>query len=194
MNKIIENMMGRRSVREYKEEQINQEELDAILLAGSYAPSGMNMQSWKFTAIQNKEMRSRVNQTIRKTLLTIPVVDETHPYVASLIKKAEMEDAEFLYHAPTYVIVSNLPDNGNSMADSALAIGNMMLAAHSIGVASCWLNQLPGLTDMPEIKALLKELEIPEDHKVFGSFVLGYAKKDLPLAPPRKKGVINKIV
>jgi nitroreductase len=186
MNAVIENMITRRSIRAFKADQITEEDLNTILLAGSYAPSGMGMQSWKFTAIQNAATMKKVNEAIRQTLLTVPVTPETHPYVLSLIKKAEDENADFLYHAPTYILVSNLKDNGNSMADSALAIGNMMLAAHSLGIGSCWLNQLPGLTHMPLIRQLLTDLGIPENHIVYGSVVMGYAAGEAPLAAPRK--------
>ncbi|AEY67265.1 nitroreductase family protein [Clostridium sp. BNL1100] len=186
MNSIIENMLTRRSIRNYKKEQISAEDLNRILLAGSYAPSGMGMQSWKFTAIQNSDTMKKVNEAIRQTLLTIPVVSETHPYIVSLIKKAENENSNFLYNAPTYIIVSNLKDNGNAMPDSALAIGNMMLAAHSLGIGSCWLNQLPGLTNMPLIRELMTDLEIPENHIIYGSVVMGYAAEKSEPAAPRK--------
>ncbi len=186
MNKIIENMLTRRSIRNYKNEQISVEDLNTILLAGSYAPSGMGMQSWKFTAIQNADTMKKVNEALRQTLLTIPVVAETHPYIVSLIKKAEDENSNFLYNAPTYIIVSNLKDNGNAMSDSALAIGNMMLAAHSLGIGSCWLNQLPGLTNMPLIRELMTELGIPENHIIYGSVVMGYAAVEPAQAAPRK--------
>ncbi len=186
MNNIIENMLTRRSVRNFKKEQISVEDLKTILLAGSYAPSGMGMQSWKFTAIQNTDTMKKVNEALRQTLLTIPVVAETHPYIASLIKKAEDVNSNFLYNAPTYIIVSNLKDNRNAMPDSALAIGNMMLAAHSLGIGSCWLNQLPGLTNMPLIRKLMTDLEIPENHIIYGSVVMGYAAEEPDPASPRK--------
>jgi nitroreductase len=72
------------------------------------------------------------------------------------------------------------------MPDSALAIGNMMLAAHSLGIGSCWVNQLPGLTHMPLIRELLTELDIPENHVVYGSVVMGYPANDPKPADPRK--------
>ncbi len=186
MNKIIENILTRRSVRSFKNEQISVEDLNTILLAGSYAPSGMGMQSWKFTAIQNEDSMKKVNEAIRQTLLTIPVVAETHPYIVSLIKKAEDENSNFLYNAPTYIIVSNLKDNTNAMPDSALAIGNMMLAAHSLGIGSCWLNQLPGLSNMPLIRKLMDDLGIPDSHIIYGSVVMGYAAAEPASAAPRK--------
>lgn len=108
----------------------------------------------------------------------------------SLVEKAKDESSNFLYHAPTFIIVSNLKDNGNSMPDSALANGNMMLAAHSLGIGSCWLNQLPGLTHMPLIRELLSDLDVPVNHIVYGSVVMGYAAEEPKQAAPRKN-VVN---
>lgn len=190
MNSILNNIMTRRSVRAYKREQIPKEDLQTILMAGSYAPNGMGLQSWRFTAIQDPAVLKKVNEAIRQTLLSIPVVAETHPYVVSLIEKAKDVNADFLYQAPTFILVSNLKDDGNSMPDSALAIGNMMLAAHSLGIGSCWLNQLPGLTHMPLIRELLDKLGIPKNHIVYGSVVMGYAAGEAKPAALRKD-VIN---
>lgn len=170
MNKVIENILTRRSIRKYQDRQIKVEELEQILLAGSYAPSGMNMQSWKFIAIQNKEVLKEVNEAIRQTIL----LNKDNPYYERLLEKAKDEKSNFLFNAPTYVIVSNLKDNPNAMADSALAIGNMMLAAHSLGIGSCWLNQLPRLCQYSPMREFLSKIGVPEDHLVFGSFTLGY--------------------
>lgn len=184
MNPIMENILTRRSVRSFRKDQISEKDLDTILLAGSYAPTGMGMQSWKFTAIQKPETIRKVNEAMRQTLLSLS--PETHPYYAKLIQKAQDEQADFLYGALTYIIVSNLIDNSNSMADCALAIGNMMLAAHSLGIGSCWLNQLPRLSDMPLIRKLLTDLSIPEDHTVYGSVAMGFPAEEPRPAAPRK--------
>lgn len=180
MNEVINNMLTRRSIRSFTEDQISEQDLKTILMAGSYAPSGMGLQTWKFTAIQKTDMIVKVNETIRKALLSIPIVEETHPYIVKLIEKAKDENTNFLYQAPTYIIVSNLEENGNAMADSALALGNMMLAAHSLGIGTCWLSQLPRLGHLPQIRELLTELNIPKDHSVYGSLAVGY-----PLGEPR---------
>lgn len=186
MNNVIENILTRRSIRAFKEKQISEDDLNTILIAGSYAPNAMGIQNWKFTAIQNADTLKKVNNAIRKTLLSIPVTPETHPYVVNLIEKAQHENEDYLYNAPTFIIVSNLKDNGNSMPESALAIGNMMLAAHSLGIGSCWLNQLPGLTHMPLIHKLLSDLDVPANHIVYGSVAMGYAKDEPKPAAPRK--------
>lgn len=76
------------------------------------------------------------------------------------------------------------------MPDSALAIGNMMLAVHSLGIGICWLNQLAGLTHMPLIRELLNDLYIPVTHIVYGSVVMGYAAEE-PKPASQRKDVIH---
>ncbi|EJF42303.1 MAG: nitroreductase family protein [Clostridium sp.] len=189
MNPVMENILTRRSIRSYEERQIPAESLDQILLAGTYAPSGRSLQTWKFTAVQNPQVLARINAALREALRTVSVGPDTHPYVARLKPKAEREDSEFLFHAPTYVIVSNDRQNVNALADSAVAMENMMLAAHSFGIGSCWLNHLPGLTHHPVILSLMAELDIPDHHDIYGTLALGWPKKSSPAAGPRKDAI-----
>lgn len=186
MNAVMENILSRRSVRAYQSRQIPLEDLQTILFAASYAPNGMGLQAFRFTAIVNKATIRKVNEAIRKTLLNIPIGEQNSAYMNSLIERAKDENAEFLYHAPTYVIASGPRDNRTSRADCALALGNMMLAAHSLGIGSCWLNQLPGQTNAPHIRELLTELGVPGDHDAFGSLALGYAEGEPKPADTRK--------
>lgn len=186
MNAVLENILTRRSVRKYQEKQITEEELQQILLAGSYAPSGKGRQSWKFTVVQSPETLKQINKVLCEAILAVPEGTELYGHISFLLGIAQKEDANLLYHAPTYVIVSNQTDNWNAMADSALALGNMMLTAHSLGIGSCWLNQLPGLTDQPAVRKLMTELDIPAAHSIFGSIALGYAKEEPAAAAPRK--------
>lgn len=189
MNPVMENILTRRSIRSYEERQIPAESLDQILLAGTYAPSGRSLQTWKFTAVQNPRVLARINTALREALRTVSVGPDTHPYVAHLKPKTEREDSEFLFHAPTYVIVSNDRENVNALADSAVAMENMMLAAHSFGIGSCWLNHLPGLTHHPVILSLMAELDIPDHHDIYGTLALGWPKKSFPAAGPRKDAI-----
>ena len=186
MNEVIRAIEMRRSVRKFTGAMIPRSELETILHAGSYAPNGMGSQEWRFTAVQDEMTLQRINESIRLALLTIPVIAETHPYVVSLIEKAGNEQANFNYGASTYVIVSHQRDNGNAMPDSALALGYMMLAAHSMGIGSCWLNLLPGMAGLPIIRNLMTELGLPENHTIYACAVFGYAAKEPEAAEPRK--------
>ncbi len=189
MNPIIENIVTRRSIRSYLDKPIAPEILGEILRAASYAPSAMGMQTRRMTAIQGREGIKKVNDAIREALRSIPITEKTNPYIISLIEKAQSPDSEFLYGAPAYVIITDEESNLSAMADSTLAAGCLMLAAHAYGIGSCWLNQVPGMTQLPPIKALLRELGLPEEHRAYSSIVLGYAAGELPEAAERKDRV-----
>ena len=164
MNAVLDNILTRRSIRSYQQRQVPRDNLETILEAGSYAPSAMGTQSWNFLALQSRDALQKVNTAIRQTLVAIPVTADTNPYVAYLVEKANNSDSEFLYGAPTLVIVSTPTDNPNAERETALALGCMMLAAHSLGIGSCWLNQIPGLAHLPLIRALFTEFGIPDTH------------------------------
>ena len=186
MNPIIENIVTRRSIRSYLDKPIAPETLTEILRAASYSPSAMGMQTRRLTAIHGKENIKKVNDAIREALRSIPITEKTNPYIISLIEKAQSPESEFLYGAPVYIILTDTPENLSAMPDCALAAENVMLAARAFGIGSCWINQLPGMTQLPQIKALLKELHLPEDHVAFSSVVLGYPAGEFPHAEERK--------
>lgn len=141
-------------------------ELNTILMAGSYAPNGMGLQTWRFTVIHNPGMMQKISEGLRQQRMRAPnFYLMLLPMFWSLMKRAT---------AMRWL--------------SALAIGTMMLAAHSLGIGSCWLNQLPQLSilEVPEIRQLLGELAVPEDHLVYDSFVLGYpAEEPKPVNPAK---------
>jgi len=190
-NPVLENMLTRRSIRRFIPQQISDEARDAILLAGRYAPTGMDLQSWRFTVIQDPAWMERVNTAIREAFLLYQVTDQTTPYMRGLVEKAKAGKAGFLFRAPTCVIVTNGVHIENATADCALAIGNMMLAAHALGVGSCWVSQLSRLTRLTPVRHLLDELGLPDDHIVCGSVVLGYPQGAPPQAPPRKEDPVR---
>lgn len=180
MNKVIENILSRRSVRAYEEEQLKTEELEAILQSATFAPSGMNSQSWLFTVVQNTEKLSALNEEVKEVLKTT----NRNPHLVL------NDQYKFYYNAPTLVIVTNKRDYVNAMADSSAAIENMLLSSASLNIGSCWINQLTSTSDVPAIRAILSEMGIPDDHVVYGAVSLGYAKAESKAAP-RKEGTIN---
>lgn len=169
MNQIMENILTRRSIRAFNEKPIPREELEQILKAAAYAPSGMNRQTWQFTAI--------VNQDKIKTL-------------AGLIEKLLDRKGYNFYKANTIVLTSNLKESRWAKEDNACALENMFLAAHSFGIGSVWINQLQEICDEVEIRSFLREVGIPDEHNVFGIAALGYAEKE-PSQAVDKKGIIK---
>lgn len=169
MNEVLENILSRRSIRSFKEEQIKDEDLEMILKAGTYAPSGMNRQSWKFTAIQNKEKIQALAKVIRETL--------------------GRDESYNMYNPVTIILLSNDRDNSNGLADCSCALQNIFLMANSLGIGSCWINQLKTICDEPKVRNLLNEFEIPDNHIVWGIAALGYAA-----SPPKEHTIREGII
>lgn len=171
MNHTLQTLQERRSVRRYRPEQIRPEELDAILTAGTWAPSAMGRQPSVMVVVQDKETiayLSKLNAEIQGNPGTDP-----------------------FYGAPTVVIV--LSEGANFLQDGSLVMGNLMNAAWSLGVASCWINRALELFDRPEGKALLRKWGLPETLRGVGNCILGYAQGEIPAPKPRKDGYIIRV-
>ena len=167
MNEILKTIKSRRSVRAYTEQQISQEDLSTILEAATYAPSGMGLQTWHFTAIQNGAVQEELNEKIKGAFAKS---DDPR-----LQERGHSRTYCCYYHAPTLVIVSNEPTQWWASMDCACAMQNIFLAAKSLGIGSCWINQLGQTCDDPDVRAFLTKLGIPENHRVYGCAALGYA-------------------
>lgn len=183
-------IISRRSVRDYTDEMVKVEDLKKILEAGSYAPSGMNKQTWRFIAIQKNENIQKLDETMKEAILNIPKNNEPNKYMEYLLSKAKDPNASFFYNAKTIILVTNEIENPNAEADSALAMGNMMLMAHDLGLGSVWLNQLGGICHLPELKVLLNSFTLPTGYKVYGTLGVGYAKEKISAPLPRKSDIL----
>lgn len=169
MNPVIENILTRRSVRKFTDAKISREDLELILKTAVYAPSGMNRQTWEFTAVTDRKKLDRFAEIIGKEL--------------------DREGYSF-YNADVLIIPSNVREGFWSKEDNACALENIFLAAHSLGIGSVWVNQLQLISDRPAVRELLSEWGIPKDHVVYGMAALGYAAEE-PSQEVSKKGVIR---
>lgn len=169
MNAVIENILTRRSIRAFSEKDIKRDELEEILKAGLYAPSGMNRQTWQFTAIMNRDKIQAL---------------------AKLIEGKLSRAGYNFYNPSVIVLVSNEKTSLWGKEDSACALENMFLAAHSLGIGSVWINQLKDICDDAEIRSYLQEVGVPDDHIVYGVAALGYAVKE-PKQDVVKKGIVK---
>lgn len=167
-NEVIAAIKTRRSIRKYKPEQVKAEELETVLDAGTFAPTGHNYQDPFIVAVQNPELVGRL-----VSLNAAVWGREINPY----------------YGAPTIVLVFvPTPEaNGNAVQDGSLVLGTMMLAAHSIGLASCWINREREMFETPEGKELMAQLGVPEGYMGIGALSLGYPAIPNPKALPRKE-------
>lgn len=191
MNEVIENMLTRRSIRLYKPEQVREEELGLILKAAAHAPSGGNSQLWRFTAVQNTEALKTLNELVRECFAALEVDAKTYKSKVSGKKASANPNYSFYYNAPTLIIATNDRDFPNAMADCAAAIENMLLAAHSLGLGSCWINQITWFGNESKVREALKGLGIPDNHIVCGSVALGYNAGKEPKELPRKENTIH---
>lgn len=186
MNEVIKNILSRRSVRKFKPEQIIENELNLILDAARSAPSGMNAQSWHFTVIRNRQKLEKLNSLI---------VEAAMQSADELMKKAvNRQSLNYFYNAPTVVIVSNVEAKSSMStpeADSAAALQNIFLAAHSMGIGSCWVHILYFTAQTPELRHYLEELGIPKGHKIYGTAILGYPEGEIHSEIPRREGTVN---
>ena len=191
-NAVLSCIRDRRSTRKFTEEQISPEQLDALLQAAIWAPSGGNNQSWLFTAIQNKETLLQINALSREAFKHwIP--DDDYPGKHAMKQAVEREDYNFYHHAPTLIIASNRPNYENAMADCSLALENIFLAAQSMGLGSCYINQLHWIREDAGLRAFLTGLGIPGEHTICSSAAVGFIGAESP-APARKEGTVRIIL
>ena len=188
-NEILNCIHERRSTRRFTDKQISSEQLDTLLDAAIWAPSGGNNQSWLFTAIQKKDVLLHLNELVREGFQHwIP--DDDYPGKLGIKKRSQKEGYNFYHKAPTLIIASNLPNYENAMADCALALQNIFLVAQSLRLGSCYINQLHWLRDDPSVRAYLLELGIPKEHTICSSAAIGFIGAE-STAPIRKEGTIH---
>lgn len=185
MNEVIKAILERRSVRAYQDKPVPTADRDLIVKAGLYAPSARNSQPWHISVVCDREKIDAVTGELKAALL--------RNKVERYLKFANSPDYAVNFKtAPIFVIMS--ADPGESPCpeqDAALALGNMFLAAHSLGVGSCWINQLCPVCDDPQFRALLTRLGVPAAHKVYGAAAFGYAANAHPQAPTRREGAVT---
>lgn len=168
----IEIFKNRRSIKSYKKEQIKKEELDLILEAGTYAPTGMNRQSPLIVAFTDEK-------TVREM-------------ASENAKIMGREGIDPFYGAPTVVVVFADSEVNTGMEDACLVLGNMLNAALAIGVGSCWIHRAREVFETPYGIALKKKLGIPDKYYAVGNCILGYPEI-IPDVRPRKDGYIIRV-
>ena len=165
------NLLNRRSVRKYSDKQVPDELLDQVLEAGLYAPTGMNTQNIYMVAVRDKETRDLMMK------LNAAVMGR---------------DGDPFYGAPCVIVVLGDPEIYPVVENGSLVLGNLMNAAHALGLGSCWIHRAKQTFETEEGKALLRAWGLPETLVGIGNCILGYAE-EVPEARPRKEGRIVKV-
>lgn len=168
MNEIIQNMITRRSIKKYKPDPVPREMLDQILKAGTYAACGMGRQSPIIIAVTDKTVRDELS---------------------ALNAKIMGASSDPFYGAPAVLIVLADKSIPTHVYDGSLVMGNLMNAAHALGLGNCWIHRAKETFELPEGKALLNKLGITGDYEGIGNCIVGYPaeKKE---AKPRKENYI----
>ena len=169
MNPVIDAILSRRSCRSFSDKPISSQDIETLLKCARYAPSGRNRRSWKFTAV--------LDQSLIKKL-------------AAAVGAAIDNPAYNFYNPTALIIPSNLESNHLGIYDNSAALENIFLAAHSLNIGSVWVNQVNGQCANPEVRAVLTEMGIPEDHVVYGVASLGYPAGELKEPPKDCETVI----
>ncbi len=167
MNAVLENIYTRRSVRSYKPDPVPAELLEEVVKAGLYAPSARNQQSWHLT------------------VLTGGAVERFHKFTAEKVGR------DAYYGAPAIILVFADKQAAWPSRDGSLALGNMMLAAHSLGLGTCWINIVNDVFGGEDASALAAEWGIPAGYGPIGSIEVGYAAEPPRAAAPRREGTVN---
>lgn len=167
MSETLKVLETRRSCRAFKPELIEEEKLQAIIKAGTYAATGMGRQSPIIIAVTNKELRDKLSVMNAKFMGKDESFDPFYGAQELLIVLADKAMPTYLY-------------------DGSLVMGNMMNAAEDLGVASCWIHRAKEEFETQEGKDLLKSLGIKGDYEGIGHLVLGYAAAPAKEAAPRK--------
>lgn len=173
---ILNIIKGRRSTRIFSEAQIKDEELDMIVEAGRYAPSGGNSQTTHFYIIQDKEVLNTLVSKVQEAFQKMEYDENTYPSLINSIKKSKQGNYIFHYNAPTLIVLTNKKGYGNAMADCACALENMTIMASAIEIGNCYINQLHWLEDNILIRDYLETLGISKDETICCSLALGYGK------------------
>ena len=172
MNETLKTLMERRSCRAYKADPIPADVLDQILEAGTYAATGMGKQAPIMIAVTDKAVRDRLSR------MNAAVMNASN---------------DPFYGAPVVIVVLADRKIGTYLYDGSLVMGNLMNAAHSLGVASCWIHRAKEEFESEEGKAILKSLGIEGDYEGIGHCILGYAADAPRPAAPRKENYIYRI-
>lgn len=164
---VLDAMKARRSVRKYKDTPVPQVLIDQVIEAGTYAASGKGLQPWIVVEVTDEETKARIRRANAQVM-------------------GAGEGADPFYGAPVYLIVLAERANPNHVYDGTLMLGNMMLAAHALGLGSCWINRAREEFDQPEWQEWLRSLGIEGDYEGIGHLSLGYPDGDPRPAKPRK--------
>ena len=182
MNEVINAIKNRRSVRAYKEEQLKENELQAILEAGLWAPSAHNSQPWHLTVIQDPDLIRHMSAVSTEDMAKSPI---------KWMARIGQSGRSIFHNAPTVIIVSGKEEEFlDPLIDCSAATQNLLLAAETLDIGSCWVGLIRFFFDQKEE---IKKLQLPEGYKPFYAVCLGYKVRSNGQGPTRASGTVSYI-
>jgi len=187
MNETIQVLMNRKSVRVFEDKEITPEIKDIILAAAMRAPTGGNCMPYSIIDVTDQSIKDKLAETcdhqpfIAQAKMVLIFCADYHRWY----RKFKMAGCENI-PAPE---LSNMV---LATEDAVIAAHTACIAAESLGIGSCWINQLGQTCDDPDVRAFLTKLGVPESHKVYGCAALGYAPADAPVKEKKvKEGTVT---
>ena len=171
MNEVLKCIETRRSIKGYTDKMPKKEDIDLIIKAGLEAASGLNKQAPIIVAVTNKEIRDRLEKT----------------------NGALYNKSGTFYGAPVVLVVLAKKEAHTYVYDGSITLGNMMLAAHSLGLGACWIHRARETFEMPEWQDWLRSIGIEDEVEGIGNLVIGYPASDYPAPKPRREGRVFRV-
>ncbi len=167
MNEVLKALKERRSCRKFTDKMPDEDLINQVVEAGLYAPSGHNAQDVKIIAVTNKNVRDKISEANRKI-------------------GGWKEGFDPFYGAPVILVVIADKNEANRVYDGSLVMGNLMNAAHSLGLGNIWIHRAKQEFESDEGKNFLKSLGIEGEWEGIGHCALGFAAEENPMPPERK--------
>ena len=186
-NPVIEAIKSRRAIRSFEDKPVPESAIQTMLEAATHAPSANNIQPWKFTIVTNKTEMKRLSD-IAKPMLVRMLPDVGDEGLIGLKKRLSDPNYNIFYNAPLLIFVSGVKSLF-TVYDCSMAAQNMMLAAYTLGIGSCWIGTAVGLANEPKVKA---GFGVPGDHEVHAAIIFGYPKGGFPKAPEKRPAQVLK--
>lgn len=183
--KLKEIITGRRSVRSYENVPLPEEMIKDLIVLGTHAPTGSNMQPWAFVVVEDREFMKEWSDRTKEVLLGR--MDST-PALQQYRGVMENRDFNIFYNAPCLLLIYGNTASHNHIFDCSMAAQNIMLSAYEKGLGSCWIGFASALGNSPEIK---EKLGVPGEYSLVAPMVLGYPRGTWPPVTRREPLILN---
>ena len=185
MNQVIQTILTRRSIRSYLPKPVSRETIETIIACGNAAPSGVGSRSWRFVVVESAEFRARLAQLARpKYEAWLATMPDAFRSMRAETDKINPDPAYYGAAAIVFVIGWGM----TAPLDCPMVCENMMIAARSLDIGSCWVHIGSLVKDEAEVKAAL---ELKDGEKIFGPIILGYPSQDFPIHTEIKPPVVK---